>query len=186
LYKVTLNGNYNIYVKDLNFEFTPIKTVKTFSDEEFENSTDIKVFLGEYLTATKVGNEKQAKKVAEKAEKKVSSDIKEVPVKAKNVEEETTVINATNASKTSSADKPKENKKTLVEEKNGEKDDDVVDATGASSTSSKETKSDVKSDVVVADGASKTGAKNTTKTNKTLTKKTTSTTKKTTTRKSSK
>ena len=85
MYKVTLNGNYNIYVKDLNFEFTPIKTVKTFSDEEFENSTDIKVFLGEYLTATKVGNEKQAKKVAEK---KVSSDVKEVPVKTKNVEEE--------------------------------------------------------------------------------------------------
>lgn len=183
MYKVTLNGNYNIYVKDLNFEFTPIKTVKTFSDEEFENSTDIKVFLGEYLTATKVGNEKQAKKVAEK---KVSSDVKEVPVKTKNVEEETTVINATNASKTSSADKLKENKKTLVEEKNGEKDDDVVDATGASSTSSKETKYDVKSDVVVADGASKTGAKSTTKINKTSTKKTTSTTKKTTTRKSSK
>jgi len=179
LYKVKLNGNYNVYIKDLNFEFTPVKPVKTFKDEEFENSDDIKVFLNEYLTATKVGNTKKTEKVSET--KELPKDVKEVPAK-KTKEEDEVVINATNASKISSADKSKENKKTLVEEKQGKKDDDVVVADGASKSTptSKETKQN--DDVVVADGASKSGAKKTISNTK---KQTPATKNKTTNRKSS-
>lgn len=155
LYKVSLNGNYNIFVRDLNFEFTPSKPTKTFSDEEFESSNDIKPFIGDYLVV-----EKGAKttKATVSETKKVSEDVKEIPV-AKEVEE--TVINATNASKTSSADEKSSNEKTLLEEKKGDKDDTIVDATDVAKTASKSEAKTSKKDaeVVKADGASKKSAK---------------------------
>ena len=76
MYKVKLTGNYNVYVQDLNFEFTPIRPEKNFSDEEFENSEDIKSFLGKYLEATK-GAKSNATTVV--VTKKVHSDVQEVP-----------------------------------------------------------------------------------------------------------
>ena len=184
MYKVKLTGNYNVYVQDLNFEFTPIRPEKNFSDEEFENSEDIKSFLGKYLEATK-GAKSNATTVV--VTKKVHYDVQEVPSK-KDKSEEKPVINATNASKTTSAD-VKKKEKTLEEEKKGSKDDTIVDATNASSTNSSTTKStnnkdeNLKDDsVVVADGASKTSA-TTKNTSATKAKKPASkTTKKTTTK----
>ena len=180
MYKVKLTGNYNVYVQDLNFEFTPIRPEKNFSDEEFENSEDIKSFLGKYLEATK-GAKSNATTVV--VTKKVHSDVQEVPSK-KDKSEEKPVINATNASKTTSAD-VKKKEKTLEEEKKGSKDDTIVDATNASSTTKSTNKKDenLKDDsVVVADGASKTSA-TTKNTSATKAKKPASkTTKKTTTK----
>lgn len=153
LYKVSLNGNYNVFVKDLNFEFTPSKPSKLVSDAAFEASEDIKPFLGEFLVA-----EKQVKTnkttVAEVSTASNSEEVKEVP-EVERVEE--TVVNATNASKTSSADN-KTTTKTLVEEKKGEKDDTIVDATDASKSSVDKKDADPTDEVVKADGASKKGA----------------------------
>ena len=156
LYKVSLNGNYNVFVKDLNFEFTPSKPSKLVSDAKFEASEDIKPFLGEFLVAEKQVKTKETTTVAEVSTASNSEEVKEVP-KVEKVEE--TVVNATNASKTSSAD-DKTTTKTLVEEKKGEKDDTIVDATDASKSTVAEKKdADTTDEVVKADGASKKGAK---------------------------
>lgn len=124
MYKVKLAGNYNVFVKDLNTEFTPDKDSKIFSDEEFESSEDIKIFLGDYLHHSKC-DAKQHKET--KTSIKPKNGVVELPKAKKNTE---TVVNATDSSKYTSA---QANKKAEVK-----KDDTVVKADGASETSKKE------------------------------------------------
>lgn len=134
MYKVELTGNYNIYVGDLNFEFTPIKNSKVFSDDEFEGSNDIKPFLGEYLSFKKQGDVKESKK--ETTVQVVNTVVHEV-APATDVKHDDSVINATDASRISA---PTNNDKTLEEMKH-EPTDEILKADGASVNS-------VKNDVV--------------------------------------
>ena len=130
MYKVELQGNYNIFIKDLNFEFTPSKSSKIFSDNEFEGSKDILIFLDAELKATKIDKVASTKTV----EHKPIANFEVQEVKAK--EEETQVVNATNASKTNSENSVA-NTKTLMEEKMGEAQDtkEIINATGAAKKS---------------------------------------------------
>jgi hypothetical protein len=50
MYRVKLNGNYNVCVSDLDTIFTATRSEKSFSDKEFENSEDIKKYIGKFLS----------------------------------------------------------------------------------------------------------------------------------------
>lgn len=109
MYKVKLTGHYNIFVKDLNFEFTPQKKTRIFSDEEFENSSDIKIFLGKYLQCSKC--ESKTNKAIKKVNKPVTHNVVEIPVAKELKKEEPVVVNATDSSKSTSANEKKHESK---------------------------------------------------------------------------
>ena len=166
LYKVKLDGNYNIFISDLNVEFTPINSVHMFSDDEFESSNDIKAFLGEYLTHHKLDN-KEGKHVAKETKTPVKhEDIVVIDSKNKTTEVEKEIVNATDASKNASYENKQRPQKTLTEEKKG-KDENVFDANGASKTESdskvvKSAETTKDQEVIDASGAASRSASDTT------------------------
>lgn len=94
--KVELNGNYNIYIQDLNFEFTPLKPIKYFKEDEYESSRDIVPLVGTFFKVTHdVEEEKETVNYIDIVEKQV--DVIEIPPS----EETNDVIDATDASTTS-------------------------------------------------------------------------------------
>lgn len=121
--KVTLNGNYNIPIADMGLEFTPDKNEKIIPKSDYDKSADFKYFA-EYFTVEPVSKDTTIKKKVAPAPQ---ANVYEVPSKP---EEETEVIDATDASRSASSKKTKE----VVEAK---QDAEVIDATGASRSETK-------------------------------------------------
>ena len=129
MYKVKLIGNFNVCVGDLNATFTQTRSEKIFSDSEFENSEDIKKYIGKYLSAEYV-EVKQLNRQTIKTYTKPS-----IPAEVKT---ETTTVN--------------DKDRIIVQAKSNLDDSDIVNADNASL--SKETTPLNDSDIIKADGAS--------------------------------
>jgi len=129
--KIELNGNYNIYVRDLNFEFSPLNPVKFFSEEDYENSRDIKSLVGTFLKVTENVAEEEPAKIINIVENVV--DVIEYPPPEN---KDNSIIDATDAAKTSEhvgkTREEIENESKMDEDKL--KDEGVVIATDASKT----------------------------------------------------
>jgi len=119
LVKITLIGNYNVEIADLKLSFSPDQREKTISEEEFDNSFDLKRVL-QYFKIEK-GNEIKEEVVRTVVEPEKQVEVHEIPVK----ETEHEVIDATNKSLSDSSIKAKEDFEKKLDEQ-------VIDATDKS------------------------------------------------------
>lgn len=125
MYKVELLGNYNVYVEDLNYEFSPHKKIRHFKDSEIEGSEDIKLFLDKYLKYHKISKHNQKDTEIAKIDEKIVDPIVEVK------DDNTKIIQANGVSTKNSEDDNKidstiiaDEKITTVEEESTETVDD--------------------------------------------------------------
>ena len=116
--KITLIGNYNVEIADLKLSFSPDQREKTISEEEFDNSFDLKRVL-QYFKIEK-GNEIKEEVVRTVVEPEKQVEVHEIPVK----ETEHEVIDATNKSLSDSSIKAKEDFEKKLDEQ-------VIDTTNA-------------------------------------------------------
>ena len=149
MYKVEMQGNYNLLIPELDFEFTPQKRIGYFEEEAFDNSIG-KKFVGTILSVSKASGVENVK-----PQNNVSADVsvKEVPVK----EEEEKVVNATDSSKHNSESGIK-NEKSLVEERFGSEQRELVgkiNADGDIIVANNKNMADITDDIVVAGNSEK-------------------------------
>ena len=143
MYRVRLKGNFNVCISDLNAIFTYNRPEKTFSDSEFENSEDIKKYLGKYLTAEHV-DVKQPKASA-KLHNTVKEDTPKIDVKIESVDDKNRMIIKNKEHERSSDIINADNASLTVKPENDTKDDEIVVADGASKEENKLTEEDKKS-----------------------------------------
>jgi len=92
MYRVKLNGNFNVCINDLNTVFTYNRPEKTFSDDEFENSDDIKRYIGKFLTAEYIDIKKpKPVKKSENVEKPIETKA-EVKTKIETIDDKDRII----------------------------------------------------------------------------------------------
>lgn len=129
MYRVKLTGNYNVCISDLDTILTAARPEKSFPDSEFENSEDVKKYIGKFLSVEYV--EVKATKPS-KTDKKPSpaapTEVK-TKVEAHNEKERIVIEN-----------KPSQNPEVIIADNasidSGEKlpiENEIVRADGASS-----------------------------------------------------